>query len=777
MKIGKKYFVFFISCILILQCNSKLGPESPKVIRGSVDLREWSFQKDKTLALDGEWEFYWKEFLPIKQNPDPKTKISPRFAKVPAVWNSVLPAQEKGSLEYGYASYRAKIKLREEDRTLALYIPDLGTSYQLYANGELIAKAGMVGKSGSESNAEYIPQMVLLPKAKNLEIILYISNYQNRWGGFWNSIRLGYWEDISSAQRKKRDIEWALVLIAAIMAIYNVFFYFFRRNESAHLLFALHCFLIMIRSLTNSDSRLGYEFLQSLSWELPNRLEYMTLYASGPTFYAFLYRYCKTDFWRKYGHYFCIPYYIAVVLTIFFPNSIYTLTLLPISLYMPFVTMPIWGVLLVSGLRRRLEGVLVLFLGYAGISLCTVNDILFNYGVLNTFYMIQYGEVALILAYSILISKLFSAAFSRSDRLGNQMKSLVSSTREIMLSSSYSEAANSTLKILSEGKKENSVLFVYIEEPNSSVWKRYSIPSNGGLEIGEVHKYDIKDRMGLDPNTLSEPIVLNGRLIIPVKGEQPYLSVLDLPFSGYSDDSQIDWIQGIAHALSFSVRNIARQDREKLAIIGELSTEVVHDLGHSIAMIQQSLRNLENKKQVNRKNIISQAKKEVDALTNLTLDILDFSKNKIILDMKPVDIRSYFTEIYEDLILFSQSSDMKISVDLNAKGKIRLDPLRVRRLIFNLAKNASEAMSGSGIFSIRVEKESDVLYLIFEDNGKGFGPEILEYVYETGFNSKKPYGYGLGLSIIRKIVSAHGGEILLNSEEGKGSKFTILLPC
>ncbi|TGK06070.1 histidine kinase [Leptospira selangorensis] len=774
MRFGKTTcFALLISSFLFHCGLIGSGLEHSSAKNGILDLSKHSFQDGKIIPLDGEWEFYWEEFISPGDFSGPKYKSQKKIVTVPSVWTESF-SKDPGIAGHGYATYRLKLKLRERRQTLALKIPDLGTSYILYANGKKVASVGTVGKSKSESIAKYELKISLTPDSENLELVFHVSNFQNRWGGVWNSIQLGELENVLQDVRKRRDLEWALVLIAATMSFYNVFFYFFRRNESAHLLFAFHCFLIMIRSLTNGDSRLAYEFLQGISWELPNRLEYISVYASGPTLYAFLYRYCKTDFWRRFGQYFCVPYYLAVIIVLFFPNTYYTLTLLPIALYMPLVTMPIWLILLSIGLKRRIEGGVILFAGYIVISLCTLNDIMFFLGFWKSMYLIQYGEVALILAYSILISKIFSEAFRRSDTLGIKMKSLVFSTREIMQSYSYDKAADTALKIFHENGKEQTV-YVYLEEPNSSVWKRYSISSQGDLETVEVYKYDVKDLLGLEPSSLAEPVVRNNRLIVSAQDEQLYKLIFDLPFEGYSDDSQVDWVRGIADALAFSVRNIARQDREKLAIIGELSAEIVHDLGHPIAMIRQNLKNLGSQKGKSKTGLLFQAEKEVDALTNLTLDILDFSKNRIILDLRNVDIKTYFKEIFEDLATFFQSTEMKLVSKINAKGNIHLDPLRIRRLIFNLAKNAAEATDEKGTFSIRIEKEENVVYLIFEDDGEGFSKDMEKYIFDSGFGSKKPYGTGLGLSIIRKIVSAHGGEILVSSEEGRGTRFTILL--
>ncbi|WP_243401765.1 sensor histidine kinase [Leptospira ellisii] len=81
-----------------------------------------------------------------------------------------------------------------------------------------------------------------------------------------------------------------------------------------------------------------------------------------------------------------------------------------------------------------------------------------------------------------------------------------------------------------------------------------------------------------------------------------------------------------------------------------------------------------------------------------------------------------------------------------------------------------------GRFSVRVEKESGVLYIVLKDDGPGLSREIQDAFYHSSIETQKPQGAGLGLFIVRKIAVAHGGEVFIDSEPGRGSKFTVLLP-
>ena len=77
---------------------------------------------------------------------------------------------------------------------------------------------------------------------------------------------------------------------------------------------------------------------------------------------------------------------------------------------------------------------------------------------------------------------------------------------------------------------------------------------------------------------------------------------------------------------------------------------------------------------------------------------------------------------------------------------------------------------------IRTYPHLDSVCVQIDDTGPGMSPETLSRIFEPYFSSR-PKGTGLGLPIAKKIVEAHGGEIKVNSEPGKGTSFTIRLPC
>jgi signal transduction histidine kinase len=113
-----------------------------------------------------------------------------------------------------------------------------------------------------------------------------------------------------------------------------------------------------------------------------------------------------------------------------------------------------------------------------------------------------------------------------------------------------------------------------------------------------------------------------------------------------------------------------------------------------------------------------------------------------------------------------------LAVDLPA---LKLDVRFVKQALLNLIKNAMAAMSGGGRLGIETRRNGDEVQVRVTDTGTGIPAEIREKIFEPYFTTK-PFGTGLGLTIVFKIVKEHFGDIAVASREGEGTTFTITLP-
>ncbi len=102
---------------------------------------------------------------------------------------------------------------------------------------------------------------------------------------------------------------------------------------------------------------------------------------------------------------------------------------------------------------------------------------------------------------------------------------------------------------------------------------------------------------------------------------------------------------------------------------------------------------------------------------------------------------------------------------------------QMRQVMLNMLKNAKEAMPKGGTLTVRTSKEDNKVLIHIQDTGVGIPEEIRDKIFEAFFTTKqKVKGVGLGLSVCYGIIKDHGGEIKVESEEGKGTTFRIRLP-
>jgi len=112
---------------------------------------------------------------------------------------------------------------------------------------------------------------------------------------------------------------------------------------------------------------------------------------------------------------------------------------------------------------------------------------------------------------------------------------------------------------------------------------------------------------------------------------------------------------------------------------------------------------------------------------------------------------------------------------------VRADPLRLDQVIGNLVSNAIKFTPTGGTVKIDAGETGSYIWIRISDTGPGIPPESQEKIFEPfvrdGQGRRFPQGMGLGLSIARELLNAHGGKLELESQLGLGSRFTIWLPC
>jgi two-component system, LuxR family, sensor kinase FixL len=142
------------------------------------------------------------------------------------------------------------------------------------------------------------------------------------------------------------------------------------------------------------------------------------------------------------------------------------------------------------------------------------------------------------------------------------------------------------------------------------------------------------------------------------------------------------------------------------------------------------------------------------------------------------DINAVVTEAVELGLTGTRHQNVRMELRLDlAAGLVPIDRVQIGQVLINLVRNAVEAMQESDVRELTVATRSDAeaVEIIVSDTGHGLAPEVAERLFQP-FVTTKASGLGLGLSICREIVEAHGGQITASTNTAGGTDFSVRLP-
>jgi two-component system, NtrC family, sensor kinase len=217
----------------------------------------------------------------------------------------------------------------------------------------------------------------------------------------------------------------------------------------------------------------------------------------------------------------------------------------------------------------------------------------------------------------------------------------------------------------------------------------------------------------------------------------------------------------------------------KLAAIGTLASGVAHELNNPLNNIYLStqvlVRELGDDRPSDIKEVVTDIRSQTLRVKSIVGDLLEFARGKEP-RWQEVDLYDLMMKAY---ILAGNSVNAErirfISEPPHKKIIVYADPDQMERVFINLFTNAIEAMEGEGSLTASIREDNNSVITRISDSGKGMSAESTEKVFEP-FYTTKDKGTGLGLAIVFSIISKHNGKIAIQSEEGRGTVFTITLP-
>ncbi|OPY79838.1 MAG: Sensor protein ZraS [Syntrophus sp. PtaU1.Bin005] len=304
-----------------------------------------------------------------------------------------------------------------------------------------------------------------------------------------------------------------------------------------------------------------------------------------------------------------------------------------------------------------------------------------------------------------------------------------------------------------------------------------------GLPAGDVLGRTAEEAL---PDIITETTEGLGKAqqILEREAECPVNRERTIPLSVIATRLQDDEGNFFGYAILFrdltEVQHLKREleHNRRLAAIGSLASGVAHEIRNPLSSIKGFATYLRERYRDNPEDlqVTDIMIQEVERMNRVIGQLLEFSR-PLTLNRKEAAIEPILRHALKMIEVQAREKGVSLEADFGRTvPDLLLDSDRMTQVFLNLTLNALNAMEKGGTLSLRVVQSGDrTVRVDVSDTGTGIGKEELGRIFDPYFTTR-PSGTGLGLPIAQRIVEAHGGEILVSSEPGRGTVFSVLLP-
>jgi signal transduction histidine kinase len=277
--------------------------------------------------------------------------------------------------------------------------------------------------------------------------------------------------------------------------------------------------------------------------------------------------------------------------------------------------------------------------------------------------------------------------------------------------------------------------------------------------------------------------LLARRIVEPVK--QLDRAAAEVALQNYAievavnSDDEIGRLARTFNNMCASIRQ-AREDlirQERISTIGRLSGSIVHDLRNPLAAIYGGAEMLVDADlpAAHVKRLAGNIYRASRRIQELLQDLLNVSRGK---KRAPelCRLREVASAAVDSLAAAAEAQGVAVALEIPPEIEVPLERSRMERAFVNLIGNALEAMPDGGEVRISAKLEDGSALIHVEDNGPGIAPEIRSQLFQPFVSAGKRNGLGLGLALSRQTVLEHGGDMWVESQPGRGARFSFRLP-
>ncbi|HUG67488.1 MAG TPA: ATP-binding protein [Pirellulaceae bacterium] len=311
---------------------------------------------------------------------------------------------------------------------------------------------------------------------------------------------------------------------------------------------------------------------------------------------------------------------------------------------------------------------------------------------------------------------------------------------------------------------------------------------------------DAKDDQRWDPAASIVKMGIREAICVPMQGRYGIVGVIYIDTytapgrfvqraGNKFSEEHLKLMVAIAHQAALAIEDTsyysAMVQAERLAAMGQTIATLSHHIKNILQgirggsyLIEEGLKNEDN--DIVRKGW-SIVDKNQEKISNLVMDMLTFSKDREP-DLVPSDVNEVVTDVLELMLVRAKGAGVELKMNTaESMPDLLFDPELLHRAILNVVTNAIDACESTDsarvIVSTEYSAEDGKLRITVEDNGGGIEEADIKRIFSVFESRKGARGTGLGLPVSQKILREHGGDILVESTLGSGSRFLLELPA
>ncbi|MBI6875112.1 ATP-binding protein [Clostridium aciditolerans] len=413
--------ICLILLLMFINKNTEAFKAQPIAKDGVLDLKNWDFKNQGIVKLDGQWQIYYNQLLTPEDFKNKSDLKKTGVINIPGNF-STYKYTEKQLDGKGYATYRLKVLTNNAEDLYAIKTEFIQTAHKIWINGKLVAGSGVVGTS----RAEMIPKVATSTGAfynntGELDIVLQTSNFYYGTGQI-DSILLGTESQISRYNAKKLGFDLFLFGSTIVAVIYHFAMFLRRKKNKAPLYFAIVCALVGLRTILVGE-RLIYSIFPNMNYVLNTKLLLWTFFLYIPMLVLFIDSFYPKIISKsivKFSKIVGIAYFLIILLL---PVVNYNNLLFPFEIVALFLLLYILCNLSYRYLTQG-EGYPMVIVAVFILFITRLNDILYEYSIIQTDSYAPLGMLIFILAQSYVLADRFSTAFSSVEEMTEKLKSV-----------------------------------------------------------------------------------------------------------------------------------------------------------------------------------------------------------------------------------------------------------------------------------------------------------------------------------------------------------------